>query len=252
MPDAKSWYKHPLMVIGAVLGGLISLLVLFFIGETIYFMIVFKLGKQKPAEPYESQALHASIANIFNQNKAPIEQMRRLEGKGNPTLGNASATVHIVEFIDYDCPNCLEMAPIIRSYMKDHAGDAYLVIRDYPATELHPYALDAAVAARCVLTQGQDLYWKFHDWLFDNQGNRSADALTAGAGLVGADTQLFSDCFKKRSVISDIELGLTDGAAFGIAGTPTFFFNGVKIEGRMMEEVFKVMVDEARKHAAAK
>jgi protein-disulfide isomerase len=251
MTETKPWYKRPFLVAGALLGGLVVLIILFLLGLTVYYMFQYKQGELKPVEDYRSQALRASLAEAFKNHKSNPEELKRLEGKGNPELGNPDAKVRIVEFVDYDCPYCQRMAPIIRDYLKRHPNDVYLVLRDFPSTELHPYAEDSAVAARCVLAQGQDKYWKFHDWLFDNVGSRSSEALSAGALSSGADIQEFMSCFKQRMGWQEIQLGLTDGVAFGVSGTPTFFFNGAKLAGAMEKDFFDVMVDEARKKAEA-
>lgn len=249
MSDIKPWYKRPLPLAAALLGGLVALLVLFLIGETVYFIFMFKTGKRQPAEPYQSTALRANIAAVFSKTDAKPEELRRLEGVGNPALGNPAAKVRIVEFADFDCPYSKQMAPILREYLRGHASEVYLVIRDFPATEIHPTSEDAAVAARCVLAQGQDLYWRYHDWLYENQGSRTPQELTAGAGAAGADINAFGDCLKKRSGWQDIQLGLTDAVAFGVVGTPTFFFNGAMMPEAMEKDFFEIMVDEARKKA---
>jgi protein-disulfide isomerase len=251
MIETKPWYKRPFLVAGSLLGGLVALIILFLIGETIYFMIQYKQGKLKPVEDYRSQALRASLAEAFKNHKSTPEELRRLEGKDNPALGNPDAKVRIVEFVDYDCPYCQRMASVVRDYLKLHPHDVYLVLRDFPSTELHPYAEDSAVAARCVLAQGQDQYWRYHDWLFANAGSRSSEALSAGALSSGADIQEFMRCFEARAGWQEIQLGLADGIAFGVSGTPTFFFNGAKMAGAMEKDFFEVMVDEARKRAEA-
>lgn len=247
MPDAKPWYKRPLTVIGAVFGGLTALLVLFLIGETIYYFVMFKTGKLKPAEPYRSQVLRASLTEAMKNTPVSADQMKRLESGDNPTLGNPDAKLRIVEFVDYDCPLTKQMAPIVREYMKENADSAYLVIRDYPSVELHPNAQLSAIAARCVIEQNESLYWDYYDWLFANQGSHSVDSLTAGAGMLGLDVYKFGDCLDKRTGWSQIQQGLTDGFAFGVTGTPTFFFNGRVIPGGAMSaEFFKLLADETR------
>ncbi len=58
----------------------------------------------------------------------------------------AGARVAIVEFEDLECPSCAHAYPIV------HAAAAHYSIpilrHDYPLSEIHPWAFDAAVTAR--------------------------------------------------------------------------------------------------------
>jgi len=249
MPDEKPWYKRPLPVIGALLGGFVLILLLVLIGETVYYIFMFKTGKLKPAEPYSSQVLRASLAEAMKNTPVSAEQMKRLESGENPTFGNPEAKLRIVEFLDYDCVYSKEMAEIVREYAKANSQNVYLVIRDYPSAELHPNAEISAIAARCVMAQNKDLYWDYHDWLFANQGSHSVDSLTAGAGMLGLDVYKFGDCLEKRTGWTQVQQGLSDGLAFGVTGTPTFFFNGRMIPGSMSADFFRQVADETLRRA---
>lgn len=252
MSDPKAWYKRPWLVVGAVVGALIAALVLFFVAETVYFMYMFKTGKMKPADRYVSQALRQSIAEAMKNTPVTVDQMKRLESGDNPTLGNPEAKLRIVQFVDFDCPYTKQMAEIVKGYVERNAETSYLVIRDYPMAELHPNAEISAIAARCIRSMDPSLYWPYHDWLFANQGSHSVDALLAGAAGLGIDSFKFSACLEKRTGWTQIQQGIIDGQAFGVTGTPTYYFNGRLIQGAMSEDFFQALADETRAQTEAK
>jgi protein-disulfide isomerase len=106
--------------------------------------------------------------------------------EGEPSEGDSSALINVIEYSDYGCPYCSEWAgfnaipdrqfPYDNYDFKDKlvnqyvdSGEVRFVYKDYPVENLHPNAPQAHEAANCVLEQDQDLYWKFHDKLFEYQ-----------------------------------------------------------------------------------
>src|SRR5262249_44964079 len=113
------------------------------------------------------------------------------------TLGRANAPVTIVEFGDYQCPNCGEFArdtesALVRKYVD--TGVVRLVWRDFPWVDAQSVA--AAVAARAAGMQGK--FWAYHDYLFAHQFPDEHSGLVTGAYLrsvarrVGLDMTLFN------------------------------------------------------------
>ncbi len=97
---------------------------------------------------------------------------------GEPTKGDTSARVVLVEFTDYQCPFCGRYvhdayAQIEAEYIK--TGKLRYVIREFPLESIHPQAFKAAEAALCAGDQGK--YWEMHDRLFANQRALAPDQL---------------------------------------------------------------------------
>src|SRR4051794_35568104 len=82
-------------------------------------------------------------------------------------IGPANAPVTVVEYGDFECPNCKQAAPVVRLLLKRWGARIRFVFRHYPLAEVHPHALQAAEAAECAGGQGK--FWPMHDTLFDNQ-----------------------------------------------------------------------------------
>jgi protein-disulfide isomerase len=150
----------------------------------------------------------------------------------NPSMGNPAATVKAVEFVDFGCPYSKDESSILRELVAAYPDDVWVQIRDFPIEEMHPGATLAAMGAACAGEQGK--YWAMHDLLFGNQDQRSEDDLKRFAGNIGADPAKFAACLGDPKTAARIDSDLRAGAEAGVRGTPTFFVNGVKIEGGIL------------------
>src|SRR5712692_11559947 len=87
-------------------------------------------------------------------------------------LGPSHAAVTLVEYGDFECPNCKQAAPAVKLLLERFTGRVRLVYRHFPLEEVHPHALQAALAAEVAAGQGK--FWPMHDLLFDNQRHLDA------------------------------------------------------------------------------
>src|SRR5262249_33550688 len=73
---------------------------------------------------------------------------------GAPPRGAPDAPVTIVEFADFECPHCRELAPTLARLVAEHPRDVRICFRDFPLPN-HPRARAAAAAARAAGEQGR-------------------------------------------------------------------------------------------------
>jgi protein-disulfide isomerase len=146
----------------------------------------------------------------------------------NPTdhaLGPSHAPVTLVEYGDFECPNCKQAAPAVKLLLKRFNGRVRLVWRQFPLEEVHPHALHAALASEAAAGQGK--FWQMHDLLFENQQHLKLPQLRGYAERVELDMVRYdgdmADTVYLQRVREDIESGTKSGAR----ATPTFFLNGV-------------------------
>jgi NhaA family Na+:H+ antiporter len=144
-------------------------------------------------------------------------------------IGPPDAPVTLVEYGDYECPDCGNAFPEIKRLIAELGSRLRFVFRNYPLYSIHPHAGVAAMAAEAADAQGK--FWEMHDLLYRNQKNL-ADveigrlALRAGLEIYQFDADLGSERFARR-VSEDFE----SGQQSGVTGTPTFFINGVRYVG---------------------
>ncbi len=53
--------------------------------------------------------------------------------------------------------------------LKEYGDRVTFIYKDYPLTEIHPWAIHAAVDANCLATQNGDAYWDFADYIHANK-----------------------------------------------------------------------------------
>src|SRR5437868_4143930 len=84
------------------------------------------------------------------------------------------------KFGDLECPDCRMEAPVLRKNVTETFGDKVRVFfKDFPLESIHPWARAAAIDGRCVYHQNAQTFWKFYDWIYDNQQEIEPDNLNS-------------------------------------------------------------------------
>lgn len=229
----KKWYKKKGFIFILILGSLIlSLLIIF--GFKVL-VLVYKINKGEIAIP-EKILKEKGLINATSQ----VEKFE-VDTLDDPSLGPKGA-VTIVEFTDFECPLCREAFPIIREMINLYGNKIRYVYRDFPISDLHPNAEKAAEAGECASEQGK--FWAFHDKLFLNQENLALEDLKLYARQIGLNEKIFNDCLDSGKYENEVGQDFNDGVFAGLRGTPTWFIEGVKVEGVIPAETFKIIIDE--------
>jgi protein-disulfide isomerase len=151
-----------------------------------------------------------------------------------PSKGPADAKVVLVEYADYECPSCRQLDSVLRGLLPT-MPQVRLVYKDFPLFQIHPWAMTAATAARCVYHQAPNAFWKFHDLLFDNQSIISPDnayqKMQDYATEAGADAAALKSCMADPQTREDVKKTLAEGESLHITNTPTIFVNGRRLIG---------------------
>jgi protein-disulfide isomerase len=188
--------------------------------------------------------------DIFNLGKSPFQaNIDKLTLTDQPSFGPADAAVTIVEFGDFECPDCKMEAPVLRHDLSEaFSGRVRVFFKNYPLESVHPWARAAAIAGRCVYQQGQPAFWKFYDWIYENQDQIMGDNLNskvlAWAGQNAVDTLKLGQCIDTKATEPEVNRNIAEGHALGIGGTPTLFINGRKIGGLMWPDLQLVINKE--------
>jgi protein-disulfide isomerase len=188
--------------------------------------------------------------DVFNLGKSPFQSnLDRLTLMDQPSFGPADAPVTIVEFGDFECPDCKMEAPVLRHDLTAaFDGKVRVVFKNFPLESVHPWARAAAIAGRCVYRQGQPEFWKYYDWIYENQDQIDADNLNtkvlAWAGENGVDTVKLGQCLDTKATEPEVNSSIAEGHELGIQGTPTLFINGRKIGGLMWPDLQLVINKE--------
>jgi protein-disulfide isomerase len=138
--------------------------------------------------------------------------------------GAAHAPVTVVEYADFECPNCKQAAPAVSMLLAKYTGQVRVVFRHFPLEAAHPHALAAAEAAESAGAQGR--FWEMHDLLFEHQDHlrrRDLEGYAARLQLDGARfaAELDDEIYRQR-----IREHMEGAVRSGVRSTPGFFVNG--------------------------
>ena len=148
--------------------------------------------------------------------------------------GAPDALYTLVEYGDYECPDCGRLFVTISALRIRLGENIRLVFRHYPRSGIHPRAQKAAEAAEAAGAQGK--FWEMHHLLFANQNSLTNQDLYKYAELLQLDTKRFRDEISHRIYEDRVREDFRRGVANGVYGTPGLFINGIRYGGALDED----------------
>jgi len=189
------------------------------------------------------------------------EAMKKIDLNGRPTRGNKDAKVVVVNFDDFQCPFCSRMhQTLFPELLKEYGDRVQFVYKDYPLTEIHPWAVHAAVNANCLASQSNDAYWDFADYIHSNQREVNSekgrdaqfaalDRLTLEQGQKhNLDQAKLQACVKAQNDAA-IKASMHEAEGVGVSATPTLFVNGEEMDGALPVSEMRAAIDAALQRA---
>ncbi len=150
-------------------------------------------------------------------------------GKQDHVRGHANAPVSLVEYGDFQCPNCGEAFPVVEEIVHELGHGLRFAYRHFPLATAHPLALPAAIASEAAARQRK--FWPMHHIIFENQQILSAEALWQFAKTIGLDLEQFDIDINDPELEEKVEADFESGVRSGVNGTPTFFINEIRYNG---------------------
>jgi protein-disulfide isomerase len=150
-------------------------------------------------------------------------------GPDDHMRGSAEASLTLLEYGDYECPYCGAAYPIVKEIERILGDDLRSVFRNFPLSEIHPHAFQAAEAAEAAAAQGH--FWEMHDRLYENQRQLGEQDLLSHAEVLGLDVARLESDLGEHAYEAHIRNDFLSGVRSGVNGTPTFFINGVRHNG---------------------
>jgi protein-disulfide isomerase len=168
----------------------------------------------------------------------------------NFALGNKNAPIIMIEFTDYQCPFCKQFftntfLQIRENYI--NTGKVYFVLKEFPLTNIHKHAFNAALAAQCA--GAQEKYWEMHDLLFENQEEWSEksgvlSSFTDYAKDIKLDIDKYIVCMDSPQTKKLVEESMDEAVDIGLTGTPSFIINGKITRGASSYSSLAAYFDE--------
>jgi len=168
------------------------------------------------------------------------------------------AKVVVVKFNDYQCPPCrqsyMNYKSVFAKYDSQKKGEVKVVYKDFPLDSEcnasvanggpHPSACEAAVAVR--LSREHNREEQMTEWLFANQPSLTPALVKQAAHDVGGVNDYDARYAQTLELVKgDIALG----RQLGVKSTPTFFVDGIRIEGALPPQYFDQAIQYELKRA---
>jgi protein-disulfide isomerase len=144
-------------------------------------------------------------------------------------LGPANALVTLVEYGDYECPNCGAAHPIVKLVLERFGDNIRFVFRHFPLSQIHPNAQATAESAEFAGAHGR--FWEMHDGIYENQDQLGLPLLFALVSALGLSEAELREALVNGTYTDKVKSDFLGGVRSGVNGTPSFFINGRRHDG---------------------
>ena len=219
-------------------------------------------ASQPPGSPAKSVLITDSPGKAILGTEMDLTQdpwgrvaLEKLHLGDRATLGPDDAPVTIIEFGDLECPFCARAFNEIETVVNTtHKGKVRLIFKHFPLN-IHPWAMQAAIAAECVRRQNPKAFWPFVNDIYRDQGAISPqnlrDHVSTYVGQLGLDQQVLNACIMAPGAEAQVIQDRDDGNAIAINSTPTFLVNGIELVGLPSDKTFDYVVNSELKQRQA-
>ena len=171
-----------------------------------------------------------------------------LASEHSPTLGDANAKVHIVEFLDPACETCALFFPMVKNWMKEVPGQIRLTVRHVAFHEGSDYAVKVLEESR-----KQDKYWETLEALLASQRqwtqHHTVQPENIGPAIagVGLDMEQLMADMNSMEVLARMEQDKKDSIFLKVSATPEYFVNGRPLPSFGQQQLANLVREELEK-----
>jgi protein-disulfide isomerase/uncharacterized membrane protein len=175
----------------------------------------------------------------------------KLDLKDVPMKGPASAPIHVVEYSDFLCPFCRNLALAFGPFLQQTGDRVAIHFKNYPLEStcnpaltrtVHAGACNLALGAVCANEQGK--FWSYHDKVFGKQkdiSNPSTKDVVGLAAEAGLDWAAFEQCLGSDKAKQVLAGQIAEARGLAVNSTPTVLINGRKV-ARLND--FEALIDK--------
>jgi len=146
-----------------------------------------------------------------------------------PAKGSASKDLMLVEFADLQCPHCKDAQATMDKLAADFPK-ARIVFENFPLTEIHPFAMQAALYGSCIAKKSSEAFFTYEQAVYDTQGallpDTAEQTLKNAATKAGADPTAIAFCVASDAAKADVAQSMALAADVGVDQTPMLSING--------------------------
>ncbi|MGD9617215.1 MAG: DsbA family protein [Alphaproteobacteria bacterium] len=163
------------------------------------------------------------------------------EDPNAPVAGNPKGDVTLVEFFDYRCPYCKQVAPAIEALLAEDK-QLRVVYKEFPV--LGPESVTAARAALAAGKQGK--YEALHRALMQMKGQINETAIFNAAKSAGIDVERLKRDMNAPEIDRMLQANQQLAMALDIRGTPAFIVGDEIVPGAVSADALRQLIATAR------
>jgi protein-disulfide isomerase len=169
--------------------------------------------------------------------------------------GPPSAQVTIVEFLDYQCPDCARMYTTLTDVvLPKYQGKVRVIYMDFPLP-YHNWAEKASLGVRCVYQLSPRAVEGFQRRLFSAQKETTPENINSRlleyAAEVGVPSSTLAACIASKSAAAALEADVRRSAKLELAVVPTLFINHLVLGGTQSAMDLSDAIGDALRGAVA-
>ena len=205
-----------------------------FLGSAVLLLLAFIIGTLI----YNTERVEVTTEAV-RQNAAVLVRFH------SPTMGDAQAKVHIVEFLDPACETCAAFYPFVKKMMAENPGRIRLSVRYAPFHQGSDQVVKALEAAR---RQGK--YWVALESVLSSQSlwapNHTAQVSLVWPSLAraGVNVEQAQKDMHAPEIAQLIRVDVEDGRLLNVTKTPEFFVNGRPMSSFGYEQLQRLVREE--------
>lgn len=163
-----------------------------------------------------------------------------VKNPSDPFFGSTDSKVVVIEFGDLQCSYTRAFHNGAFKELRAKYGDKVQWVSKEMVTGKYPNSAFASNAALCAGEQGK--YFQYQEIVFDRSAADSA-SLRSYAKILELDVGKFDKCMQENKFKDKINNDYRDGKNAKVAITPTFFVNGIKLEGDIPLQYFQQVIE---------
>ncbi len=206
-------------------------------------------NKMKDFSPREEEKLQQALRDrLYKKYKAgifiklPQPYIQYVSADDDPAQGKSDAPVTVIMFTDFQCPACAAAHPTLKKVVEEYGEKVRFVVRDFPLTQIHNNAFNAALAANAANKQGK--FFEYAEVLYNNQTALDVTSLKKYATQIGLNQKKFEKDFADEKFKEEVKKDMKEGESYSVSSTPSIFVNGYRVR-TLSAASFRKAIDRA-------
>lgn len=164
----------------------------------------------------------------YDPEQQPVQDVDRLVSFQDPVMGNADASVTVIEYFDPNCPHCKTMHAVMEQAIEAYGEEARFVFKPMP---LWGYSVPQIEAMYAAAQEGKFFEMMDRQFARQQQGGLNLEQLKAIATNIGMNPDVLATRLEQQTYREQVLQARKQAVSIGVSSTPTVLVNGRFIQG---------------------